>query len=89
VRAYIIQLPHAQTCVQNFLNSSRFTVQDIMDWTEQERDEAKRVLGFLVRNNGIMREKGLYQKLPQFIHLLKTLEFEKLHDRAPGEGEEF
>lgn len=90
VYAYMKILTHAQTVVQSFLNAAQFNLNDVMDWTEQDRDGAKQVLGFLVRNNAIARQQGgVYIKLPQFIQLLKELESEKLTDKKAGEEEEF
>jgi hypothetical protein len=89
VQEFVRGLPHAKTAILAFLNASHFTINDVMDWTEYDKDEAKRLVGFLVRNNAVGRSKNLYIKLPQFIELLKTIKLDELADATPSDKEDF
>jgi len=75
-------LPFAKSVVETFLDTKVFNVFDVIDWTELEIEECKRLIGVLVRNNAIKRWKRGYVKNPSFIALLKEMKMENLQNET-------
>ncbi len=86
----LIKLPFAKSVVETFLDTKVFTIFDIIDWTELEVDECRKLIGLFVRNNAIKRYKRGYIKNQAFIALLKEMKEKELtnetrYDKATQE----
>ena len=59
--------------IQGCLRQAAISTSDLMDLTGGDRDEAKNLIGLLVRNNAIVKMKHGYVKRPKFIELLRAM----------------
>jgi len=74
VKAYIMGLSNPKRFVEKILAAREILFEDIMDYTDQDRESAKAFKRFLVEHNCIKRIKSWYVLQPQFVSLLKKLE---------------
>jgi len=82
VKKTIRELPYAGDTVRALLDSGSISVFDIADWTEMDLDQCRKLVGMLVRKNGIKRGKRNYVKTPPFIAALKELQVEGLKNET-------
>lgn len=78
IKQTLRKLPFAKSVVETFLDTKVFSIFDIIDWTELDTDDCRRLIGLLVRNNAIKRYRKGYIKNQIFIALLKELKMEAL-----------
>ena len=64
--------------VRSLMYADEITLGDICDWTETDRDEASRMLSFLVRKRALHRKRRAYIKASEFIAMLKKMEVDGL-----------
>jgi hypothetical protein len=89
VKQALEALPYAADVVQQLLETQGFTIFDLMDWTELDRDQARLIISTLIRKNAIKRGMGVYVKTPAFIAFLRCLDLSKeLHNKSLVELEE-
>jgi hypothetical protein len=69
----ITSLPYAVDVVNAMLNASLIMHTDLVDWAGQSFDEARALLGLLVRKRALRRYRNAYVKTPAFLKLLKDL----------------
>lgn len=76
--------------VENLLHRDEITIIDFQDWCETDREDATRLLSFLVRKHALTRERRWYIKTAEFITLLKRLKAGGLADTAKSlQGDKF
>lgn len=86
VKNALLAMPYAKDVARQLLEVPGFTVFDIMDWTECDKDLARTFISILVRKNAIKRGRNVYIKTPPFIALLKMMQLNKeLHNKSLGE----
>lgn len=83
VRELIQKLPHPDDVVRILLESETFTLWDVMDWLEWEREETRAVTSQLLRDGAIGRSKTAYFKKPAFIDLLRRMSEEGVEANIP------
>jgi len=84
VRKAILDLSYASDVVNALLNASVITSTDFLDWAGLTFDEARNLLGLLVRKRALKRYRSAYVKTPAFLKLLKDLRDSKdVKDPAP------
>jgi hypothetical protein len=74
VMSAVRSMPYSRDLCRQLLDAAGFTVWDLMDWTEVDRDLARTFISLLIRKNAIKRGSGMYVKTPAFISLLKGIE---------------
>src|SRR6185295_458072 len=70
VRRILLGLPFCREALLGLSRSNEVRVPDLIDWTELEKEDARRVMSALVRANALVRKGNSYYKSGAFIELL-------------------
>ncbi|PHR92026.1 MAG: hypothetical protein COA69_09680 [Robiginitomaculum sp.] len=90
VEARIRAVAYPRDFVANMLHRDEVTLIDFQDWCETDRDDAARLLSFLVRKHALTRERRWYVKTAEFITLLKKMKEDNLPEQAASlKGNQF
>ena len=83
VRNRLLALPHVDDIVRTLLEANLLGASDIMDAAGIDFEEAKDVIGLLVRKRALKRYRTTYVKTPAFIALLKQMRATGPHEKPP------
>lgn len=91
VSAELAAVPFARELRDQLINTTEIELQDIMDWTGWDRNEALPFVSSLVRNQCLIRFGRGYRKTPQFIELLQSVKLPDVpeHIKNAYKKEEF
>lgn len=93
VKTRIVSQQYGMDLIDQLLHADTVTVEDIQDWTELDKEQARGLLSFFVRMHALHRQKRMYVKSSQFVSLLKRMQKDEMivkHFSKPTtEREEF
>lgn len=78
VRRQLLTQKYPKDLVEHMLHMDKISLHDICDWCELDKDDALKLLGFLIRKHALYRERRMYVKSSQFIGLLKQMKLKGL-----------
>jgi hypothetical protein len=84
VEQHIRESKYPKDFVEHLLHNTEITLVDIQDWCELDRDNAQKILSFLVRKHALYRDKKVYVKTSTFITLLKRMKAAGLPPNSDG-----
>lgn len=74
LRTALGKLPQASDAVRGMLRTNGLQLEDLVDFTGEDKDVCRDLLSLLVRRNALKRKGNAYYKTPTFITFLKGLE---------------
>ena len=73
IKAAVLQTPYPTDFVNHMLGAGDVELRDVCDWCAWDREDALRLLSFLVRKRALVRVGRNYRKSPGFIALLRGM----------------